>query len=356
MPEDKKNWADEGDDEDIPDFPTRHETDVDVNGVKTVTTYRTNEMGQKFKMVRQVKVTKKTTKMHKTVLARRQWAKFGEVKNNKPGYSGPGYTDGFVCLDASDQILEMTPKARVAEENNEAAQRAFEKMNVGTFEAWRPKQRDAAGSAAEWAAANGVAPREEFAGLAGVGGGAGGGGLAALAAAQDAKLGGAGGGYVPPSMRNADGTRNASLTGTERDDSCTVRVANLSEDVKDSDLRELFRRFGAIQRIYLAKDRETQQSRGFAFINFYQKEDAAAAIAKLDRHGYDNLILSVSWANPNAAPAPAAAPGNSVEAFPSLGGARNARGSDLYTGVGAAAGDARFDKHVHNPSFDRFQR
>ena len=30
----------------------------------------------------------------------------------------------------------------------------------------------------------------------------------------------------------------------ERDDSCTVRVSNLSEDVKDSDLRELFRRFG----------------------------------------------------------------------------------------------------------------
>ena len=42
-------------------------------------------------------------------------------------------------------------------------------------------------------------------------------------------------------------------------------------------LRELFRRFGAIQRIYLAKDRETHQSRGFAFINFFARDDAQRA-------------------------------------------------------------------------------
>ena len=202
----------------------------------------------------------------------------------------------------------------------------------------------------------GIAPQEGFDNLRGVGGGGGGGGLAALAAAQDAKMGGAAGGYVPPGMRNADGSRNTSLTGQERDDSCTVRVSNLSEDVKDSDLRELFRRFGAIQRIYLAKDRETQQSRGFAFINFYQKEDAAAAIAKLDGHGYDHLILSVSWAKPSAAPAAQKAPSaNDATAFPSLGGSQGAasRGA-LYTGV--ANSDARFDKYVHDPGLDRFQR
>jgi hypothetical protein len=110
---------------------------------------------------------------------------------------------------------------------------------------------------------------------------------------------------------------------------------------------------GAIQRIYLAKDRETQQSRGFAFINFFQKEDAAAAIAKLDGHGYDHLILSVSWANPSAAPAQKA-PGMSAEAFPTLGGpSRGGTGSALYTG--AASSEARFDKFVHDPGLDRFR-
>ena len=264
MPEDKKQWADMDysgldDDDDLPELPTRHETEVDVNGHKTITTYRSDESGKKFKMTRVVKVTKKTTKMHKAVLERRKWPKFGEVKSNKPGFQGPGYTDGHTCLDASDQILDMTPKTKIAEESNESAQRAFEKMNVGTFEAWRPKQRGEGEMLDEGAGSS------RFGGggdLAGIGGGGGGGGLAALAAAQEAKLGGGGSGYVPPGMRNADGTRNTSLTGAERDDSCTVRVSNLSEDVKDQDLRELFRRFGAIQRIYLAKDRETQQSRG----------------------------------------------------------------------------------------------
>ena len=281
--EKKKEWGAEMDypsDEELPDFPSRHETEVDVNGVKTVTTYRTDETGAKYKCMRTVKVTKKTTRVHKSVLDRRKWAKFGQselVELKQPGFHGPGFTNGFTQLDNADQQLEMTPKARVAEENNEAAARAFEKMNVGTFEAWRPKNRgDVAGDAAEWAAAQGITGGDKFGG----GGGGGGGGLAGLVAQQEAG-GATGSGYVPPSMRNADGTRNESLAGAmpvcamrrrtpqplhpqppaplrprhlltartpgqlqERDDSCTVRVSNLSEDVKDSDLRELFRRFG----------------------------------------------------------------------------------------------------------------
>ena len=161
MPEEKKKeWGAEMDypsDEELPELPTRHETEVDVNGVKTVTTYRTDEMGAKYKCMRTVKVTKKTTRVHKSVLERRKWAKFGQaelVELKNPGFHGPGFTNGFTQLDNADQQLEMTPKARVAEENNEAAARAFEKMNVGTFEAWRPKTRsDVAGDAAEWAAA-----------------------------------------------------------------------------------------------------------------------------------------------------------------------------------------------------------
>lgn len=361
MPEakdDKKQWADDmdypSDEDNLPELPTRHETEVDVNGHKTITTYRSDESGKKFKMVRVVKVTKKTTKMHKGVLERRKWPKFGEVKGNKPGFQGLGYTDGHTCLDASDQTLDMTPKLVVAEEANESATRAFEKMNVTSFEAWRPKQRGEGEMLDEGAGRFGAGGGD----LSGLGGGGGGGGLAALAAAQEAKIGGGGSGYVPPSMRNADGTRNEALVGAmpERDDSCTVRVSNLSEDVKDQDLRELFRRFGAIQRIYLAKDRETQQSRGFAFINFYQKEDAAAAIAKLDGHGYDHLILSVSWANPSAAPAAVAPDAKSAEAFPSLGGARSGPPSGLYSGVGKESQNSRFDQHVHNPQFERFMR
>lgn len=45
------------------------------------------------------------------------------------------------------------------------------------------------------------------------------------------------------------------------DDNATIRVTNLSEDTREADLQELFRPFGAISRIYLAKDKNTGQSK-----------------------------------------------------------------------------------------------
>ena len=49
------------------------------------------------------------------------------------------------------------------------------------------------------------------------------------------------------------------------DESATIRVTNLSEDTRESDLQELFRPFGPIQRIYLAKDKNTGQSKVIFF-------------------------------------------------------------------------------------------
>ena len=310
------------------------ETATDVNGVKTVTTYGTNDAGDTVKTDRTVKVTKTTIKIPKAVLERRKWKKFGAEASKSAGYHGRGHVSEWVTLDKNEQILDMKPKLVVAEERNEAAERAFEKQNAGTFEAWRPKNRDATVEAArEWAESQGIVPRDFGDGPEIRGGGGGGGSLAALAA-----RGGAAGGYVPPSLRNADGSRNAEMA--QRDDSCTVRVSNLSEEVKDSDLRELFRRFGGIQRVYLAKDKDTMQSRGFAFINFYNRDDAAQAIKALDGHGYDHLILAVSWANPSAA-APVGAPAMNREAFPSLGGGGAPGGGAPPMGGGPRAADGR---------------
>lgn len=372
----KKGWGDADGDADGEanfDLPPRFETDVDVNGVKTITTHRTDEAGNKIRTERVVKVTKTTVKMPKAVLERRKWVKFG-IEGGKPkGYQGRGHASEWVTLDVNEQMLDMKPKLVVAEERNESAERAFEKQNATSFEAWRPKNREGTLNAArEWAESQGILPRDLGEGPdrpgAFRGGGEGGGGLAALAARTGG--GGASSGYVPPSMRNADGSRNTEIVA-QRDDSCTVRVANLSEEVKDSDLRELFRRFGGIQRIYLAKDKETHQSRGFAFINFYNKEDAQVAINALDGHGYDHLILSVSWANPSGTAPPAGPPPPS--AFPALGGpggpggpgglgggARAASGRPLFGGgAGAGSGDARvqekYDQQIHSSSLDKYR-
>lgn len=106
--------------------------------------------------------------------------------------------------------------------------------------------------------------------------------------------------YVPPSMREgANKGRGESMASQRKDEAATIRVTNLSEDTRESDLQELFRPFGPISRIYLAKDKATGQSKGFAFINFHRREDASRAIQGVSGFGYDHLILNVEWAKPS---------------------------------------------------------
>jgi len=83
-----------------------------------------------------------------------------------------------------------------------------------------------------------------------------------------------------------------------RDDSATIRVTNISEETNEDDLRELFRHYGKTNRIYLAKDRQTGRSRGFAFISYTTRQEAQRAIDALNDKGYDNLILHVEFAQP----------------------------------------------------------
>ncbi|KAI2588606.1 EIF3G isoform 14, partial [Pan troglodytes] len=93
--------------------------------------------------------------------------------------------------------------------------------------------------------------------------------------------------YVPPSLRDGASRRGESMQPNRR------------EDTRETDLQELFRPFGSISRIYLAKDKTTGQSKGFAFISFHRREDAARAIAGVSGFGYDHLILNVEWAKPS---------------------------------------------------------
>ncbi|KAL3214661.1 hypothetical protein MRX96_034760 [Rhipicephalus microplus] len=101
---------------------------------------------------------------------------------------------------------------------------------------------------------------------------------------------------APMANESAPKKSETNLPFLPTDEAATIRVTNLSQDVQYSDLRDLFRPFGQIARIYLPKDKVTGQSKGFTFINFLHREDAARAIATVNGYGYDNLILSVEWA------------------------------------------------------------
>lgn len=110
---------------------------------------------------------------------------------------------------------------------------------------------------------------------------------------------GTGGKYVPPSLRGEGKKGEMMSQSRTHDDQAAVRVTNLSEDANENDLRDLFGPFGAIQRVFLAKDKRTQQSKGFAFVHFFNKKDAQKAIDSLNGYGYDHLILKVEWAKPS---------------------------------------------------------
>lgn len=56
----------------------------------------------------------------------------------------------------------------------------------------------------------------------------------------------------------------------------------VSEFAEENDLREIFERFGRVTRVFLAKDRETGRAKGFAFISFQERTDAAKACEKID--------------------------------------------------------------------------
>lgn len=329
--EKKSKWADTVDDEDVkvaqdegeegddevPEMGERtlerSETDVGADGTKKVTIWKINDHGRKVKCVQTIKVERKAVRIPKTVLERRSWPKFGKCADQPPGYHGKGFTfsgESVTSLDIQEQFLDLKSKAQVMEETNVAAKNAFKSQQSGPVSAWRPSTRPTSaipptlepsaqdgsrttysgGAAREWATQMGQTATPAATGVDAKPGSS----LAALA-----EGGASSGRYVPPSMRNSDGSRMDRREVQERDDTTTVRVSNLSDDVTDQDLRDLFRRMGPIQRVYLAKDKETGASRGFAFINFYSRQHAQAAIDKLNGHGYDHLILSVSWATPS---------------------------------------------------------
>jgi len=75
-------------------------------------------------------------------------------------------------------------------------------------------------------------------------------------------------------------------------------VGNMSFKTTESDLRVLFEPFGQITRVHVAMDRETGRTRGFAFVEMANDEEAAKAIAALDGKEVGGRNLKVNEARP----------------------------------------------------------
>jgi len=285
MEEIKPSWGDLMEDEDEDVLPPPSEV---INGnVKKMIEYSYNEDDKKVKITRTYHL--ETRRVPKSIAKRKAWKKFGLAQKDNPHGPDPGTT--FVGEDVF--LTFTTNKEELNNDNNDPLDKlkgqAIVKCRICKGDHWttRCPYKDSLQPLKELEDKEKGKEAE----------------AANEAAGPAAKMGPGGSKYVPPSLRGgaAPGERRGEQMSNRRqmDEAATLRVTNLSEEAGEVDLQELFRPFGPLQRVYLAKDKITNQSKGFAFVSYIKREDAARAIQGLQGFGYDHLILNVEWAKPS---------------------------------------------------------
>lgn len=78
----------------------------------------------------------------------------------------------------------------------------------------------------------------------------------------------------------------------------SIYVGNLSYQVREDDLKQVFSEYGTVKSIQLPTDRETGRVRGFAFIEMGTDNEEAAAIEALDTAEWMGRSLKVNKARP----------------------------------------------------------
>lgn len=266
-----RKWADfeledDGDLGELAAAPGGFETRPDEDGVKTVTNYVQNAKGQTLKIVKRVKVTRVVHRINKAVHERKSLPLFGvEADESTAGKAFTVRSVEEVLLEASKETLL---RAKFGDDEDDGDIQFADLNPAKTSRDLRQKFLSLQ---------NEEEPAEP----------------------TDADILGAKLGVAKGLSRLRGGSEALKDLEVRRREEATVRVTNLSEDVKEEDLTELFGAVGKLERVFLAKHKDKKASKGYAFITYSNRELAAEAIRKLNRHGYDNLLLNVEWAKPN---------------------------------------------------------
>eukprot|EP01038_Epipyxis_sp_PR26KG_P004978 gene4978-6961_t len=86
--------------------------------------------------------------------------------------------------------------------------------------------------------------------------------------------------------------RESRTTGT----TCSLLVRNLSYTIRAEEIKKIMNKYGDVRDVYIPTDYYTKRPRGFAFVEFYNKRDAADALDSLDRYELDGRELSIVFA------------------------------------------------------------
>ncbi|CZR62439.1 probable Eukaryotic translation initiation factor 3 subunit G [Phialocephala subalpina] len=281
----RTDWADDADDNDAPIENVLPEATQVTNkdGTITKTTWKFNDEGKKVKLTQRIRITTHKEVVNPRVAERKSWAKFGLSQKDAPGPA----TD---TTSVGENII-FRPSTNWRKDAKE------EKTEVGSM---KDKLKD---KKVKCRICNGehFTARCPFKDTMAPVGEEGSADVAAGPADVADAAGGLGSGkssYVPPHLRNGAAGGGDRMGGGkfERSDESTLRVTNVSEMAEEQELRDMFERFGRVTRVFLAKDRETGLAKGFAFISFQERTDAAKACEKMDGYGFKHLILRVEFA------------------------------------------------------------
>ena len=77
-----------------------------------------------------------------------------------------------------------------------------------------------------------------------------------------------------------------------------IFVGNLDFGATEESVRSLFEAYGAVERVSLMTDRDTGRSRGFAFVEMTDTEEADRAITALNGSNFGGRALNVNEARP----------------------------------------------------------
>jgi cold-inducible RNA-binding protein len=77
-----------------------------------------------------------------------------------------------------------------------------------------------------------------------------------------------------------------------------IYVGNLSYQTTDQDLQKVFGNYGTVASVRVITDRDTGQSKGFAFLEMPEKDEALKAIENLNGYELDGRALKVNESQP----------------------------------------------------------
>jgi len=302
MPGEMTSWADEIDETDT-SLILPPPSEKWVGNQKITTEYSHNDDGKKVKIIRTFKIEKKL--VSKAVARRKALAKFGMSRNDRPG---PNPATTIIGEDVYMNFLHNKEESEKDFGDKNDNQQPAESGNKSSFikcrickdnhmthkcpykDTYEPLRDSLFGIDKDMDASKDIDITDTGKLTSG------------SSKAGQTKT------YVPPSLRGEDGQKLAILPDVPRrpKEENSIRISNLSEHATEDEISELCKQFGNVARIFLAKEKYPERGsqpkcKGFAFVNYFRRDDAAKAIAKLNGFGYDHLILNVEWAKPSAA-------------------------------------------------------